>query len=320
MNGPAGGCGPRYARGGLRADHEGRVPASVAGPRRQIVGLRPAEAYASNVHHDRVRAHYDLASPHYRALWGVHIHHGYWETGDESKERAQEKLVELLARTAEVRPGMRVLDVGCGIGGSCVQLTRDRGAQVTGITLSPVQAAMARELAAERRVAIEVRVMDAHAMTFRAEGAPPFDRIWSIEALSHLSDQHAFFLEVPRLLAPDGRVAVIDWFEAEDLSAERRARYVDPIRRGMLTPNMTTMGRYVAHLEEAGLRVTVREDLSERVRRTWDLTVEMLRDRSLWALALAHGPEFVAFLRAFRAMRRGYASGALRYGMLIAER
>ncbi|MEX2501098.1 MAG: class I SAM-dependent methyltransferase [Trueperaceae bacterium] len=272
------------------------------------------------MHHDRVRAHYDLASPHYRALWGVHIHHGYWETGHESKELAQENLIELLARTADVRPDMRLLDVGCGIGGSCLHLAQRWGVHATGITLSPVQAQMARELATERQLPIDVRVMDAQAMTFAAEGAAPFDRIWSIEALSHLSDQRGFFREAAELLAPDGQVAIMDWFEAEGLSDERRARFVDPIRTGMLTPHMTTMDRYAAHLEEAGLRVTVHEDLSERVRRTWDLTIAMLADRSLWALAAAHGPEFVAFLRAFRAMRRGYASGALRYGMLVAER
>ncbi|MDZ7799581.1 MAG: class I SAM-dependent methyltransferase [Trueperaceae bacterium] len=272
------------------------------------------------VHHDRVRQHYDLASPHYRALWGVHIHHGYWELGDESKELAQEKLVELLARTADVRSGMRLLDVGCGIGGSCVQLATRWGVRVCGITLSPVQAEMARELAAEQHAEVEVRVMDAQAMSFAKEGAPPFDRIWSIEALSHLSDQRAFFQNAAELLAPGGRVAVIDWFEAEGLSDQRRARFVDPIRSGMLTPGMTTMERYAGYLEEAGLRVSVREDLSAHVRRTWDLTIAMLVDRNLWALAAAHGPEFVAFLRAFRAMRRGYASGALRYGMLVAER
>ncbi|MBI3305747.1 hypothetical protein HYZ82_01275 [Candidatus Nomurabacteria bacterium] len=45
---------------------------------------------------ERVIQHYDFVSPFYSSLWGVHIHHGYWETGKETKEDAQENLTKLL--------------------------------------------------------------------------------------------------------------------------------------------------------------------------------------------------------------------------------
>ena len=64
----------------------------------------------------RIQRHYDVAAPLYRRLWGLHIHHGYWQNGTETKEAAQEQLVKVLAANAEIRNGSRILDVGCGFG------------------------------------------------------------------------------------------------------------------------------------------------------------------------------------------------------------
>ncbi|MFM7563131.1 MAG: SAM-dependent methyltransferase, partial [Planctomycetota bacterium] len=68
-----------------------------------------------------IRNHYDISTLFYRLLWGPHIHHGYWE-GKESSARAQVQLTERLARLAEIAPGSRVYDIGCGMGGSSVWL------------------------------------------------------------------------------------------------------------------------------------------------------------------------------------------------------
>jgi cyclopropane fatty-acyl-phospholipid synthase-like methyltransferase len=114
----------------------------------------------------RVRDHYDRVSPYYRALWGEHSHHGYWIRGDESKETAQLQLVEHLREAAGIRPRQRVLDVGCGFGGSSIYLARKYGAETTGITISPLQVEMAGAAAVEAGVRASFLLMDAEAMTF----------------------------------------------------------------------------------------------------------------------------------------------------------
>jgi tocopherol O-methyltransferase len=79
----------------------------------------------------------------YRLFWGEHLHHGYWDN-NESVPRAQIQLMERWAERAGIPRGARVLDVGCGLGGSALWLAEQYDCEVTGITISPVQARMAQ--------------------------------------------------------------------------------------------------------------------------------------------------------------------------------
>src|SRR5947209_14065273 len=56
---------------------------------------------------EAIQEHYDLASPYYEKLWGKHLHHGYYRTGEESKEEAAENLIEFLVERAGIREGAR---------------------------------------------------------------------------------------------------------------------------------------------------------------------------------------------------------------------
>src|ERR1700741_1087262 len=100
---------------------------------------------------DRVRKHYERVSPYYQILWGEHLHHGYWIRGDESKERAQQQLIEHLARVAKIKRGKRILDIGCGFGASSLYLAKELDAEATGITISKIQLDVARKAADRTR-------------------------------------------------------------------------------------------------------------------------------------------------------------------------
>lgn len=101
---------------------------------------------------EKVQKFYDFGSPLYFEVYGQHIHEGYYVTGKESKQEAQENLIKLLAEKARIAKGARILDVGCGMGGSSIWLAKNLGADTTGITISPVQVEMAKKLAQEMKV------------------------------------------------------------------------------------------------------------------------------------------------------------------------
>jgi hypothetical protein len=80
------------------------------------------------------------------------------------------------------------------------------------------------------------------------------------------------------------------------------------------------MDAYAVHLAAAGLEVTRSEVLNKHCAKTWDFCLDIIKDKTLWALAVQNGPDFVRFLRAFKDMRAAFASGNFVYGLMVAKR
>jgi tocopherol O-methyltransferase len=262
----------------------------------------------------RVAAHYDELSDHYVELWGEHIHHGYYERGDESREEATRKLLALLVAELPLRPGARVVDVGCGVGGAARLLARMHGCSVTGVTLSGVQARMAASASTMAGDPCYV-VADAQALPL----APSFDAMLAVEVLSHLESRSAFFAEAARLLRPSGRIGIAAWIRAEGLTDDQEEALIRPIEDGMLV-TLPDRAEYQRLLAASGLTLASYRDVSRQVARTWDLCVEIVRQPALWSLALRKGSDTLAFVKSFRSMQKGFATGALRYALIVAER
>jgi tocopherol O-methyltransferase len=262
----------------------------------------------------KIVEHYDLVSPYYYSLWGEHLHHGYWVHGNETKEAAQIQLVEYLARLANVRPGSRILDIGCGFGGSSLHLAKHYGAIATGITISHVQLEMANRAAAKADLDAKFLLMDAEAMHF----PQPFDLLWSIESISHYQDPERFFHSAVNFLKPGGTFALTDWFQKENLSPAERKKFIEPIEKGMFV-ELRTMNDYADFLASSGLRTVHRQVLTPNCSKTWDLCLDIIKEKSLWAMAAKYGSDFLTYLKAFQAMRAGYSSGNFVYGLFVAK-
>jgi tocopherol O-methyltransferase len=264
---------------------------------------------------EKVRNHYDRMSPYYHSLWGEHIHHGYWIRGDESKDVAQVQLIEHLAHAAQIQPGARILDVGCGFGASSIYLARQYAAEATGITISQVQVDMANQAAAAAAVNAKFLLMDAEAMIFESS----FDVIWSVESISHYLDIPKFFASAAKLLRPGGTLAITDWFKKKNLTPREHKKFLHSIEDGMMV-QLQTMEDYAAHMAAGGLEVVRSEVLNKNCAKTWDFCLNIIKDKALWGIAVRNGPAFVRFLRAFKDMRAGFAFGNFIYGLLVAKK
>jgi tocopherol O-methyltransferase len=262
-----------------------------------------------------IAAHYDVITSYYRSFWGEHLHHGYWIRGNESKEEAQEQLIEHLARLANIREGCRLLDIGCGIGASSLYLARKYHARPTGITISPAQVDMARKAAADASVDAEFLLMDAEALHFEQ----PFDVFWSIESISHYYDRREFFRKAAQYLKPGGVFAFTDWFKRPGLSAVQTRKHIAPIERGMLC-ELETMDDYASYLAAGGFTIEHRQELTQQCAKTWDLGLSIIADPAIWALAAKLGMGFLTYLNAFRFLRAGFRSGNFVYGLFVARK
>ena len=228
----------------------------------------------SSIQTAEIRNHYDLATLFYRLLWGRHIHHGLW-AGMEKPGAAQQRLTETLAGEAAIRPGERVLDVGCGMGSSSIHLAKRLDCELTGVTISSVQWQWARCAAFVHLARRRTRFLcaDAEQVTFPTES---FDVVWSIECTEHLYDKGQFFHRATRWLRPSGRVAILHWL-AGDTTKPAQHKQVHDVCKGFLCPSLGTEHDYRQWMTEAGLKDVRVMDWTSSVARTWEICRDRVR-------------------------------------------
>ncbi len=157
---------------------------------------------------NNVAHHYDLSNDLYERFLDDDLHYScaYFATPEDTLETAQRQKLRHIAAKLDLKPGQRVLDIGCGWGGMAMYLAEVADVEVLGVTLSTEQQQLASARAKARGLQGRVRF---ELLDYRkAEG--PFDRIVSVGMFEHVGvTQHAeYFAQVKHLLAADG-VALI---------------------------------------------------------------------------------------------------------------
>jgi len=187
-----------------------------------------------------VAHHYDLSLDLYRRFLDEDLQYScaYFERPQMSLEEAQAAKKRHIADKLLLRPGQRVLDIGCGWGGLAMTLAEEVGVEVVGITLSQEQLAVAKARAQSRGLQdrVEFRLQD-----YRDVGGH-FDRIVSVGMFEHVgvANYQAYFDAIARLLSEDG-VALVHAIGHRDVAGDPPAwirKYIFP-------------GGYIAALSEA---------------------------------------------------------------------
>ena len=264
----------------------------------------------------KIQRFYDLASPYLLKLWGIHIHEGYYKTGKESKEKAQEQLISLLAEKAQIKRGESVLDIGCGMGGTSVWLAKKLKCRVVGITISPIQIKIARKFAKTNKVNVNFLLMNAESMKFKQLS----DIVWVVGAITHFKDKQLFLQKASALLKPKGRIVIADWMPIENIDKKSQKEYIEKIMHGMLLPSTYPMSRYTNLLIKNNIHMTYAKDISKNVTQTWDIAIEIIKKPALWKLACSLGKDFIIFLKSFYAIKNAFQKKKLIYGIIIGEK
>jgi tocopherol O-methyltransferase len=266
---------------------------------------------------DSIRKHYDELSSKYLEFWGEHIHHGYWED-DESAQEAQDRLIRVLAERAQILQGAKVLDVGCGLGGSSLWLARHLDCEVLGITISPVQVQMATNRAAEAGLSgkVQFQAFDANELR-RLPGS--FDAVWIIEASEHILDKASLFHSCATLLRPAGRIALCAWTMAESCAHDQLA-ILQQVCDRMLCPNLGMAVEYVRWMQTSGFESIIAEDITDKTAPTWKFCLDLLRRPEVKRLLMSSPKEIYRFVAGFRTMHRAYAERAMGYHLFAARK
>ena len=165
-------------------------------------------------HVDRLNEYYEDTWFEYRFLWldprNRALHFGYEQPGEKGHAESLVALNHVMAEHAQMRRGERVLDAGCGVGGTSLWLTEEYGADVVGTNLVGEHIERARRYARERGLGGRVRFEQAD-YTDTGFDADSFEVVWAQESACHAPDKAAFCAEAARLLRPGGRLVMAEY-------------------------------------------------------------------------------------------------------------
>jgi cyclopropane-fatty-acyl-phospholipid synthase len=154
---------------------------------------------------EAISHHYDVSNDFYRLILGANMVYScaYFATPDDTIDEAQTRKLDVVCQKLQLRPGERLLDIGCGWGSLIIHAAQHYGVRAVGVTLSEEQAKLARERVAEAGLSdlIEVRIQD-----YREVDDGPYDKIASIGMYEHVgaSQLDNYMATVARLGRPGG--------------------------------------------------------------------------------------------------------------------
>lgn len=271
---------------------------------------------------EQISTFYDQSTDLWLSVWGEHMHHGFYGLdGSEEKThyQAQLDLIEALLAWGEVKKASRILDAGCGVGGSARYLSNRFGCAVLGLTLSPIQAQRAQRF--NRAAGLEHRVkIDARDMMTLGDGDGLFDLIWSLESAEHIADKALLFNTFFKVLAPGGQLMMITWCVRAPSAAlhPREIKLLKRICSVYRLPPMTTRSHLSSLAGQAGFIKVQTADWSAAVAPFWRAVIRsVFQWKSIKGLVKAGWPVIQGAL-AMRLMVKGYRSGTIQFGVLKA--
>jgi tocopherol O-methyltransferase len=273
-----------------------------------------------------VRRYYDATGWDYRVVWRAHryraFHFGFDHRGTRSHGAALLNTNRELATRARIGRRSKVLDAGCGIGGSSIWLASTLGALVTGLTPVMSQVREARRLAIEAgQHALRFVPGDYTCMPF-ADGS--FDVVWALESLCHAGEKTAFYGEAFRVLRPGGRLVVAEYMRTTRDLDESGRQMMHRWLSGWAIPDLATRGEHVQYARKMGFDSVVAEDCTNQTRRSLRRLYRLARACQPFAFAARalrlrsetmHG-NFMSSILHYKTLRRGY----WRYCVLTAEK
>jgi len=187
---------------------------------------------ADESHHSVALPYFDVlleklsqGNPVAQEAFGEYVHVGYWDNppadvvSAAEYHQASERVTHRMVGKTTIKDGSKVLDVGCGLGGTIKFLNeRYAGCELVGVNIDPRQLAVARrEIVEKNGNRIEFLEADACHLPFTEPG-PGFDTVLCVESIFHYRDRSAFFREAGRALKPGGTLVISDFVPVHSLN------------------------------------------------------------------------------------------------------
>jgi len=219
---------------------------------------------------EEIGDYYNTTQIHYEQWWnlkeGLALHYGIWEKHTKNFTESLLNTNQVLMDICNIGNQDRVLDAGCGVGGSAFYMHQKVGAEVVGVTLSENQVKYATDLSKSKKINDKVSffLMDYTKTTFETES---FDVIWACESVSSARDKVEFITEAFRLLKKGGKLILSDCFLTTNPPNDPN----NWIKKWGLTwgvSNLVTLKFFETNLKNTGFSIVNSFDYTEKIRKT----------------------------------------------------
>lgn len=218
-----------------------------------------------------IAEYYEKTEVHYRRGWDLSrslaMHYGYWDEKTKSFPHSLHRMNEVLATFGNIRRGEKILDAGCGVGGSSIFLAKEKGCEVTGITLSAqqVERAKANVQAAgiEQRLAFQQADYTSTPFTDNS-----FDVIWALESAVHDPEKHGFFGEAKRILRPRGRIVMGEYIKTSNPMPSRDHKLFHRWLDAWAIANLSTLPHLKTVAAEHGFDTVEVREITPHIRKS----------------------------------------------------
>ncbi|KAL9125191.1 MAG: hypothetical protein Q9217_005562 [Psora testacea] len=209
------------------------------------------------------RHYYNLATDLYEYGWGACFHFCRFAYG-EGFYQAIARHEHYLAHMMQIREGMRVLDVGCGVGGPTREIAKFTGAKIVGLNNNDYQIERATQYAAKEGLSQQLSFTkgDFMQMSFPANS---FDAVYAIEATVHAPSLEGVYSQIYRVLKPGGVFGVYEWLmtDAYDNGNPHHKEVRLGIEQGDGISNMVKISEALQAIKAAGFELEVSKDLAD---------------------------------------------------------
>ncbi len=209
------------------------------------------------------RWYHNLATDFYEYGWGQSFHFAP-RRKNESFEASLRRYQRFVARSIDLKPDMRVLDVGCGIGGPMREIVKFTGAHVVGLNINAYQLEKCRQYNRKAGIADRTSLLEGDFMAIPAEDAS-FDAVYQIGATCHTSDKVGVFSEIYRVLKPGGLFASDEFCltPSYDAGNPEHRRLKKLMEHGAGLPDIPPFEGVTGALEQVGFELLEARDIND---------------------------------------------------------